>query len=77
MQSIFRNDNMKLNIEYNKAWLHLPNAEPKLVTVITKIVWRDVERSVSLAVGTNVFDANLDIEAIAKEIYSDLNYAMG
>ena len=77
MQNTFHNDDMKLALEYNSAWLHLPDAEPVLVITVTKIVWRGVERSVSLAVGTNVFDANLGIEAIAKEIYSDLNYAMG
>ena len=77
MQNTFHNDDMKLTLEYNRAWLHLPDAEPVLVITVTKIVWRGVERSVSLAVGTNVFAANLGIEAIAKEIYSDLQYAMG
>lgn len=77
MQSTFRNDNMKLTLEYNSAWLRLPDADPVLVITVTKIVWRDVERSVSLAVETNVFDANLGIENIAKEIYYDLKYAMG
>ena len=77
MQSTFHNDDMKLTFEYNKAWLHLPDAEPVLVITVTKIVWRDVERSVYLAVETNVFDANLGIEAIAKEIFSDLIYAIG
>ena len=77
MQSTFHNDDMKLTLEYNRAWLHLPDAEPVLVITVTKIVCRDVERSVYLAVETNVFDANLGIEYIAKKILSDLNYAMG
>ena len=77
MQKTFHNDDMKLNIEYNSAWLHLPDADPVLVITVTKIVCRDVERSVYLAVETNVFDANLGIEYIAKKILSDLNYAMG
>ena len=77
MQSTFHNDDMKLTLEYNKAWLHLPDAEPVLVITVTKIVWRDVERSVYLAVETNVFDANLGIENIAKQILSDLKYAIG
>ena len=77
MQSTFHNDDMKLTFEYNSAWLHLPDAEPVLVITVTKIVWRDVERSVSLAVETNVFNANLGIENIAKEIFSDLKYAIG
>ena len=77
MQSTFHNDDMKLTLEHNSAWLHLPDAEPVLVITVTKIVWRGVERSVSLAVATNVFDANLGIENIAKEIYYDLTYAMG
>ena len=88
MQSTFHNDDMKLTLEYNSAWLHLPDcckqqspqaadAEPLLVIAVTKIVWRDVERSVSLAVETNVFDANLGIETIAKEIFSSLRYNLG
>ena len=77
MQKTFHNDDMKLTLEHNSAWLHLPDAEPVLVITVTKIVWRDVERSVYLAVETNVFDANLGIENIARVIYSDLNYAMG
>ena len=77
MQSTFHNDDMKLTFEYNSAWLHLPDTEPMLVIAVTKIVWRDVERSVYLAVETNVFDANLGIEYIAKKILSDLNYAIG
>ena len=77
MQSTFHNDDMKLTLEYNNAWLHLPDAEPVLVITVTKIVCRGVERSVSLAVETNVFDANLGIESIAKEILSDLKYAIG
>ena len=77
MQSTFHNDDMKLTFVHNRAWLHLPDAEPVLVIAVTKIVWRDVERSVSLAVETNVFDANLGIENIAKEILSDLKYAIG
>ena len=77
MQSTFHNDDMKLTLEYNSAWLDLPDAEPVLVITVTKIVWRDVERSVYLAVATNVFDANMGIENIAKEIPSDLTYAMG
>ena len=77
MQSTFHNDDMKLTLEYNSTWLHLPDAEPVLVIAVTKIVWRDVERSVSLAVETNVFDANLGIAAIAKEIFTDLKYALG
>ena len=77
MQSTFHNDDMKLTLEYNSAWLHLPDAEPVLVITVTKIVWRDVERSVYLAVETNVFDANLGIEHISKKILSDLNYAIG
>ena len=77
MQSTFHNDDMKLTLEYNSAWLHLPDAEPLLIIAVKKIVWRDVERSVSLAVETNVFDANLGIENIAKEILSDLKYAIG
>ena len=77
MQSTFHNDDMKLTFEYNSAWLHLPDAEPVLVITVTKIVWRDVERSVYLDVETNVFDANLGIEYIAKKILSDLNYAIG
>ena len=77
MQSTFHNDDMKLTFEHNSAWLHLPDAEPVLVITVTKIVWRDVERSVYLAVETNVFDANLGIENIAKKILSDLNYAIG
>ena len=77
MQNTFHNDDMKLTLEHNSAWLHLPDAEPLLVIAVTKIVWRDVERSVSLAVGTNVFDANLGIETIAKEIFSNLRYNLG
>ena len=77
MQSTFHNDDMKLTLEYNSAWLRLPDAEPVLVITVTKIVWRNVERSVSMAVETNVFDANLGIEHIAKMILSDLNYAIG
>ena len=77
MQSTFHNDDMKLTLEHNSAWLHLPDAEPVLTITVTKIVWCGVERSVSLAVGTNVFDANLGIEYIAKEIFSDLLYAYG
>lgn len=77
MQSIFHNDDMKLTLEHNSAWLRLPDAEPVLVITVTKIVWRGVERPVSLAVETNVFDANLGIEAIAEEIMSDLLYALG
>ena len=77
MQNTFHNDDMKLTLEYNSAWLHLPDAESVLVITVTKIVWRDVERSVYLAVETNVFDANLGIEYIAKQILSDLNYAIG
>ena len=77
MQSTFHNDDMKLTLEYNSAWLHLPDAEPLLIIAVTKIVWRDVERSVSLAVETNVFDANLGIETIAKEIFSSLRYNLG
>ena len=77
MQSTFHNDDMKLTLEYNNAWLHLPDAEPVLVITVTKIVWRGAERSASLAVGTNVFDANLDIKYIAEQIHSDLKYAIG
>ena len=77
MQSTFHNDDMKLTLEHNSAWLHLPDAEPVLVITVTKIVWRGVERSVSLAVMTNVFDANLGIDFIARQILSDLQYAMG
>ena len=77
MQSTFHNDDMKLTLEYNSAWLHLPDAESLPVIAVTKIVWRDVERSVSLAVETNVFDANLGIETIAKEIFSSLRYNLG
>ena len=77
MQSTFHNDDMKLTFEHNSAWLHLPDAEPVLVITVTKIVFRDVERSVYLAVETNVFDANLGIEYIAKKIHSDLEYALG
>ena len=77
MQSTFHNDDMKLTLEHNSAWLHLPDAKPLLVIAVTKIVWRDVERSVSLAVETNVFDANLGIEYIAWQILSDLIYAIG
>ena len=77
MQKTFHNDDMKLTLEYNSAWLHLPDADPVLVITVTKIVWRDVERSVWLDVGTNVFDANLGIENIAKQILSDLKYAIG
>ena len=77
MQSTFHNDDMKLTLEYNRAWLRLPDAEPVLVITVTKIVWRGVERSVSLAVMTNVFDANLGIDFIARQILSDLQYAMG
>ena len=77
MQSTFHNDDMKLTFEHNSAWLHLPDAEPVLVITVTKIVFRDVERSVYLAVETNVFDANLGIEHIAKQILSDLNYDIG
>ena len=77
MQSTFHNDDMKLTFEHNNAWLYLPNAKPVLVTTVTKIVWRGVERSVWLAVDTNVFDANLGIEYIAKKILSDLQYAIG
>ena len=77
MQSTFHNDDMKLTFEHNNAWLYLPNAKPVLVTTVTKIVWRDVERSVWLDVETNVFDANLGIENIAKQILSDLKYAIG
>ena len=77
MQSTFHNDDMKLTLEYNSAWLHLPDAKPVLVITVTKIVYRGVERSVWLAVETNVFDANLGIENIAKQILSDLNYAIG
>ena len=78
MQSTFHNDAMELTIAHNSAWLHLTDAEPVLViTTVTKIEWRDVERSVSLAVETNVFDANLGIEYIAEKILSDLIYAIG
>ena len=77
MQNTFHNDDMKLALEHNSAWLHLPDAEPVLVITVTKIVWRDVERSVYLAVETNVFDANLGIENIAKQILSDLEYTIG
>ena len=77
MQSTFHNDDMKLTLEYNSAWLRLPDTEPLLVITVTKIVWRGVERSVSLNVETNVFDANLGIENIAKQILSDLNYTIG
>ena len=77
MQSTFHNDDMKLTLEHNSAWLRLPDAEPVLVITVTKIVWRGVERSVSRAVVTNVFDANLGIEYIAKQILSDLNYTIG
>ena len=77
MQSTFHNDDMKLTLEYNSAWLALPDAEPVLVITVTKIVWRDVERSVWLDVATNVFDANLGIEYIAWQILSDLKYAIG
>ena len=77
MQSTFHNDDMKLTLEHNNAWLHLPDAQPVLVITVTKIVWRDVERSVSLAVETNVFNANLGIEYIAEQIRSDLKYAIG
>ena len=77
MQNTFHNDDMKLALEYNSAWLHLPDAEPVLVITVTKIVWRGVERSVSLAVMTNVFGANLGIEYIAKEIFIDLMHAIG
>ena len=77
MQNTFHNDDMKLTLEYNRAWLHLPDAEPVLVITVTKIVWRGVERSVSLAVMTNVFDANLGIDFIARQILSDLQYAIG
>lgn len=75
MQSTFHNDDMKLTLEHNSAWLRLPDAEPVLVITVTKIVWRGVERPVSLAVETNVFPAKLGIEAIAEEIMSDLVYA--
>ena len=77
MQSTFHNDDMKLTLEYNRAWLHLPDAESVLVITVTKIVWRGVERSIPLAVGTNVFDANLGIEYIAEQILSDLKYYIG
>ena len=77
MQSTFHSDDMKLTLEHNSAWLHLPDAEPLLVIAVTKIVWRGVERSVSLAVETNVFDTNLGIEYIAEQILSDLQYAIG
>ena len=77
MQSIFHNDDMKLTLEYNSAWLHLPDAEPVLVITVTKIVWRAVDRSASLAVETNVFYANMDIKHIAEKILSDLTYAIG
>ena len=77
MQSTFHNDDMKLTFEHNNAWRHLPDAEPVLVIAVTKIVWCGVERSVYLAVETNVFDANLGIEYIANQILSDLNYAIG
>ena len=77
MQSTFHNDDMKLTFECNSAWLHLPDTKPVLVITVTKIVWRDVERSVWLDVDTNVFDANLGIEYIAKKILSDLKYAIG
>ena len=77
MQSTFHNDDMKLTLEYNSTWLHLPDEEPVLVIAVTKIVWRGVEHPVSLTVETNVFDANLGIAAIAKEILSDLEYAIG
>ena len=77
MQSTFHNDDMKLTLEHNSAWLHLPDAEPVLVITVTKIVWRDVERSASLTVETNVFDANLGIENIVEQILSDLQYAIG
>lgn len=76
MQSTFHNDDMKLTLEHNSAWLHLPDAEPVLVITVTKIVWRDVERSVYLAVETNVFPADLGIDNIADEIFSDLVYAI-
>ena len=77
MQNIFRSNDMQLSLEYNRAWLHLPDAEPVLVIAVTKIVWRGVEHPVSLAVKTNVFDANLGIAAIAKEIFTDLSYVIG
>ena len=77
MQSTFHNDDMKLTLEYNRAWLHLPDAESLLVITVTKIVWRDAERSIPLAVETNVFDANLGIEYIAEQILSDLKYYIG
>ena len=77
MQSTFHNDDMKLTFEHNSAWLYLLDAEPVLVITVTKIVWRDVERSVYLAVETNVFDANLSIEYIAEQILSDLKSAIG
>ena len=76
MQNTFHNDDMKLTLEYNSAWLYLPNAKPVLVITVTKIVWRDVERSIWLDVETNVFDANMGIENIAKQIVSDLKYAI-
>ena len=77
MQSTFHNDDMKLTFEHNSAWLNLPDADPVLVITVTKIVWRGVERSVYLAVETNVFDANLGIDHIAEKILSDLKYAIG
>ena len=77
MQSIFDNEDMKLTLEYNRAWLHLPDAESLLVITVTKIVWRGVERSIPLTVETNVFDNNLGIEHIAKKILADLKYYIG
>ena len=38
MQSTFHNDDMKLTLEHNNAWLHIPDAEPVLVITVTKIV---------------------------------------
>ena len=77
MQKTFHNDDMKLTLEHNSTWLHLPDAKPVLVITVTKIVWRDVERSIPLAVETNVFDNNLGIEHIAKKILANLKYYIG
>lgn len=77
MQSTHINDDMDLSLEYNHAWLQLPNADPVVVIAVTKIVWRGVEHSLLLAVETNVFPADVGIEVIAEEIFSDLKYAIG
>lgn len=77
MQNTYHNDDLNLTLEYNNAWLHLPQAEPVLVIAVTKIVWRGVQQSLTLAVETNVFPADLDIETIAKEIATDLKYNFG